>query len=782
MILLFDEWTARRPLLITSVFFAMGIILAYYTDISLIFMYIIILQLFICLILAILNEKIRVALIFAAIFLAGFSLMGWQEIRYQSQLSTARYNGYEQVEVIGQIREDLSSLQGNKILLDPVYIAGNPVKYGLIQLDKRYIPVHLSNGEIVKIELSLHQPDMQKNPGGFSSYNYLKRKGIYSQGYYEDEMEKFGFLRNVFIETIISLKYRLIDILDQTVEKPYNELYKAFLLGERDGLPEEWDSSFTLSGVNHLLAISGIHVGFIVMIFLFILKLFKLPVGIRNFLLSILIICYIILTGFRVSVFRAGILSLAFLWAPFFKRHGDVLNILGLTAFLNMLINPYQIFSIGFQFSYFILLMIILWHKILKGYITTVFSVSTAALFGSSPITVYYFNLITPIALVANVWAIPLVGVLISAALIGLLLGLVHPLFSYLIFQLIIYPSKLLTIGTGLMSIIPYGHFELATPSPAVIVFVVCLLIISPLHLRKRIFPLNENMRKKRLYYILAFSLIFVLINIIIPLMNRQLEVTFISIGQGDSIHIRTPDNQHLLIDGGGYLGFDLSRGEYTILPYLKYLGVKKLDLVFITHFDADHAAGISDLIGSRDIGLLVLPFNYEENELAVDIINKAEDENIPVVLAGQGDYIELGEVKLNIINPEPDVRPTSRNENSLVIKLGYRDFSIMLTGDLEEEGERRLVDSGYRLDSDILKLGHHGSSSSSSEIFLESVSARHAIISVGESNNYGHPSASVLKRAAQNGIQIWRTDIHGAVRIRTDGYRYKIEGHIPTD
>lgn len=766
--------------MLTAVFFALGIILAYYQGASPIFMFIIIIFSFACLILAILHKPYRVLMIFAVIFLAGFSLMNWQEIKYQSHLSTTRYNGCGQVEVIGQIIEDLSSLQGNKILLDPFFISGNPVKYGLIQLDKRYIPVQLANGEIVKIKLSLHQPSRQMNPGGFSSYNYLKRKGIYSQGYFEDELEKRGHFKNIVIESIISLKYHLISILDRTVENPYNELYKAFLLGERDGLPDEWDQSFTLSGVNHLLAISGIHVGFIVIIFLFILKLFRLPVGTRNFLLSLLILCYIALTGFRVSVFRAGLLSLAFLWAPFFKCHGDVLNILGLTAFLNMLINPYQIFSIGFQFSYFILLMIILWHDILKGYITTVFSVSAAAQLGSSPITVYYFNLITPIAVIANVWAIPLVGILISAALIGLLLGLVHPIFSYLIFKIIIYPSRLLTVGIGWMSAISYGHIELATPPPFVIIYIVFLLIILPLFLRKRVFPLNEIIRKKRLFYILAFSLLFVFMSIMIHLLDRQLELTFISVGQGDSIHIRTANNNNLLIDGGGYLGYDLTHGEYTVLPYLKYLGVKKLDLVFITHFDADHAAGIIDLIGNRDIGLLVLPFNYENNELAIKIVNKAKDEDIPVVLAGQGDYFELGELRLNIINPEPEMSPSSRNENSLVIRLEYRDFSIMLTGDLEEEGEERLINSGYLLESDILKFGHHGSNSSSTAMFLERVSAGHGIISVGESNNYGHPSEAVLKRAYQQGIKIWRTDLQGAIKVRTDGYRYRIEGHIP--
>ncbi len=787
MTLFLDDIVLNRPLLSSAILISFGIILSYYLKVSTILIIIFLILMFVFVFLAILKEETPVLLIITVVILAGFCLMGWQEIKYKSDYSLSKYNGTQGLEVIGEVKEDLSSLQGNKIFLEPYYIAGNPIKYGLIQLDKRYIPAELKNGDIIKLKLTLYEPYKQMNPGGFSNYNYLKRKGVYSQGYFENNLESIGQLNNLVIDSIINFKYQLINLIDQSVEYPYNELFKALLLGERDSLPEAWNQYFTLAGVNHLLAISGLHVGFIVLIILYILNLTKLPIALRNLLLSLIMILYIILTGFRASVFRAGLLSITFLWAPFFNRKGDVLNILGMTAFLNLLINPYQLFSVGFQLSYFILLMIILWYKILEKHISSVFplsttalSISTAALLGSSPFTAYYFNMITPVAIISNIWAIPLMGLLVSMALIGVILGFIHPIFTAVIFKILIFPTKLLIFGTGMMSSIPYGNFEVATPSVITLIFSVFLLLVLPFILNKRIIPYNEIKRKKRLYILIIFTMFFIFITVITPLMNKKLEICFISVGQGDSILLRSPDNHYVMVDGGGYLGYqsNSTQGEYAVLPYLKHRGIRELDIVFITHFDADHAIGILDILEKRRVNLLVLPYNFEGNEIAAKIIDKAANTNVPIVMAGEGDYFELGEVNLNLLNPEYEERPISRNEKSLVIKVEYRKFSVLLTGDLEKEGERRLKDYGYLLNSDILKFGHHGSNSSSTEGFLEQVGPQHGIISVGN-NNYGHPSDKVLSRALANDISVWRTDIQGAIIVRSDGFHYSIEGHL---
>lgn len=781
MTLLLDDVIKSRPLLSCAIFFAIGVIIAYYLSILSALSLTISIILIILAVLFMMNTLImdkRIVLIFFVILMAGFSLMNWQEIKYKSQYSLANYNGSADLDIIAVVKEDLSSLQGNKILLRPYFINQKPIKYGYIQLDKNYLPFHLNNGELIEIKLSIYQPAKEMNPGGFSNYNYLKRKGIYSQGYYEGELQYRGQINNFIIDRIITLKYHLIDLVDQTAEKPYNELLKALLLGERDGLSGEWKENFTLAGVNHLLAISGLHVGFIMAIFIFILNILNLPNILRNILLSMLIILYIILSGFRPSVFRAGLLSVFLLWARFFQRKGDTLNILGLTVLLNTLINPYQLFDIGFQLSYFILIMILFWYQIFKNKCGSVFSLSIAAFLASSPLCAYYFNSITPVSLITNIWAIPLAGLVVSIALIGLIIGLIHPVFSLLIFKLLVYPIKLLVYGINLMLIIPFGYQEVATPSFFRLLFFIFLLIVLPFLLKKRVFQVNELKRKKRLNYLVIISFIVFLIISFIPYFNRQFEVTFISVGQGDCALLRSPDDKYILVDGGGYLGLDSTQGKYTVLPYLQYKGIKELEIIFITHFDADHAMGILDILGNREVKLLVFPIDFERNEIAEMIIEKANRFNIPIILSQLGDYYRLGDLFLKVLNPDPEYRKISRNENSLVIKAEYHNFSVLLTGDLEEEGERRLLNKDILLNSTILKLGHHGSNSSSSDLFLKAVSPQNGIISVGR-NNYGHPADEVIERSQKYGIGLWRTDEQGAIKVKSDGFNYTIEAYV---
>ncbi|MFW6016459.1 MAG: DNA internalization-related competence protein ComEC/Rec2 [bacterium] len=774
----------KRPFLWIAISFAIGIILAYYLySLSLIILFLVsvLLLLVFFLINLYISPSIDKSLVIFTLMLPlflGFLTLYWQEIKYDSPYSLASYNQDEVVEVIGEIREDFSSLEGNKIFLQPYYIDGNRIKYGLVELDKRFLPRELSNGEVIRINLNLNQPRKMRNPGGFSNYDYLKRQGIYSQGYYLDNLEIIDRVNNFFIDYLISLKRRFINIIDQAVIEPYNNLIKAFLLGERDGLPDEWYNYFTNSGINHLLAISGLHVGFILIIFSYLFKITKISKEISSLIISIILFLYLIITGFRVSVFRASFLAIAFLWAPYFNRKGDILNLLGLAALINLLINPYHLFNIGFQLSYFVLLSITLWFELFKEYFPSFIAITNAAFIGSTPIVIYYFNLFTPVALLTNIWAIPLVGVIVLLSLLALLIALFLPTVAALVFQILIYPIITLIFSTKIISSLPFAHYELATPSIINLIIVLLLIIILPLTLRKRIFSINKEKRKKNLYYLSLLLSIIILINIFIPIFDNQIKITFIDVGQGDSILIESPEKKYILIDGGGYLGRYSSHGEGTLLPLMRSKGIRKLDLVFISHFHADHALGIIDLIGNRKIKNLVFPYNYTDNYLSQEIIFLAEKYDIPILLTKKGDYFCLGEMCLNILYPEEELKFESPNNNSVVIRLDYKYLSILLTGDLEQEGEKRILAEGDNLNSNILKIGHHGSKTSSSDLFMQEVFPEHGIISVGR-NNYGHPNPEVILGAEEMGIKIWRTDIHGAVKIRSDGYHYTIEPFI---
>lgn len=773
------EFVTARPLFSSAVLLILGIIAYEHIGVvsGLLFFFLNCI-IFVLSVTAFFEKKRRVLLILVVVFLGGCNIMHWQELKYVSSYSLDRYNSAGSLELIALVREETGSLQGNKLLLKPYFVEGNEVKYGYIQIDKRYLPVELKSGDLIRARFFLSRPQDALNPGSFSAYKYLKRKGVYSLGYLDGEIEKLCELDNFFLHSIIKLKYRLIRLVDENAERPYNEFLKALILGERDRLPREWAEDFTLCGVNHLLAISGLHTGYMVLIFLTLLKMFRLPEGIRYTVLSILIIIYIVMTGFRSSIFRAGVLSIAFIWAPFFKRKGDILNILGLTAFLNNLLAPCQVFDTGFQFSYLVLLSIVFWHEILEKLTGPVFSVSIAAFLASFPLTAYYFNLIVPVGIIANSLAIPLAGIIVSGAIISLLSGLINPVFAAVGFKLLGFPVRILIYSIRIMTFIPSGAIETATPSLFRVLFCFFLIFILPFYLKKRIIPLNEARRKRGLIYILSVSLIIISLFNLKAVLRRDLEISFLAVGQGDSIVLSTPGNKHILVDGGGYAGPGSTQGRYTVLPYLKYRGIRTLEIVFISHFDADHAAGILDIIETRKVKVLVFPVNFERNEIAEEIIAKAKRYNIPVLLTREGDCFQLDEVFFRVLNPSADFRGLSSNDNSLVLRVEYRDFSLLLTGDLEKEGENRLLGGELPLQSSVLKFGHHGSNSSSSEKFLKAVSPLEGIISAGK-NNYGHPAREILERSSRLGIRLWRTDEAGAVLIRTNGYDYSIEGYL---
>ncbi len=422
----------RRPLAWTALFFSLGITAAYYFSG---FPYLFLALLVFILLFIVVNFNCNhfckyFAVIMLIVFLIGFGRTYWQGVKYKSRNSIAYWNGEDSSLVTGRIQEDLSTLEGDKVYLKPYNINSHRVKYGLIQLDRRYLPRQVSEGEIVSLRLGLEQPAVKKNPGGFSYYKYLKKRGIFSIGYYQGGLKKLGTRPRFLRQIICSAKKKFLYLINQNINEPYSEIIKALVLGERENIPSEWEKNFTRAGANHLLAISGLHVGFIMLIFIGLMQITGLPEGVGNLICSLLLAGYILISGARVSVIRAGLITILFMWAPFFNRKADLFNIAGMTVIIILLLNPLYLFTVGFQLTYLVLFMIILWAGLLKDYyIPGLLNVSLAAQLGSLPIIAYYFNLATPAGLITNIWAIPLAALVVLTAITGLLLGLIHPVF-----------------------------------------------------------------------------------------------------------------------------------------------------------------------------------------------------------------------------------------------------------------------------------------------------------------------------------------------------------------
>lgn len=762
----------KRILLKGLTFYILGIINGYYfLNLKFILIFTVGFFLISCLLF---NFKKTLIYLYIALFIFGFVYTSYFELNYDSIYSTTNYNGQD-VEVIGHIEKKLDSIEGNKLNLKPILINNNRIKYGKIQIYENELKSNISHGDLVIASMNLKTPVRSRNPGGFSYFNYLKKRNVYSIG---NIFEIYKIQSNFsLISLIISIKNKLLNSINEKIAYPVNEFVKALLLGEKSNLNLEWSTNFRKAGANHLLAISGLHIGFITIFLLFILNLFTKSEITKTVFLTIFLLGYMVLTGMRSSVLRATLLVLIYRYFKHLKIEVDFLSVLSIVLFIILLINPYQLFSIGLQLSFLVLMMIISWTKILQTYLHPLLAVSFAAQLGSLPLTAYYFNTLTPAGIITNLWAIPLVSGIVFLTLIHFILYMIVPLLSNFSGKIIYLLSLLLKKGINIMSNLPSAEIKVVTPS-VITVFLSYIILFSISYI------INNKDRVKK-YNLVKYTMILLMILLIITLItpevnNKYLEIYCLDVGQGDSIFIKSPENIKILIDTAGKFG-ESGQVKRSIIPFLLNKGVRRLDYLFITHFDSDHCSDAEYLIEKNFVKNLIISTKTElDCKKAQNIVQRAKDKKINVYGVNSKDFLTLSDLNIDILAPVKSMNFEKRNNNSIVFTLQYDNFEMLFTGDIEEDAEQIIIENNSQKlsDSDLIKIAHHGSITSSSKTFLEKISPLEAIISVGN-NNFGHPDRKIINRLKKLNSRVWRTDENGAIIIKTDGNRYSINGYL---
>ena len=260
------------------------------------------------------------------------------------------------------------------------------------------------------------------------------------------------------------------------------------------------------------------------------------------------------------------------------------------------------------------------------------------------------------------------------------------------------------------------------------------------------------------------------------------MKINFVDVGQGDCSFIITPDNKTILIDGGGNMLSSYDVGKKVVLPYILNRGYTKIDYVFISHFDQDHCGGILYLINEIKVNNVIIGKQYEQYENYKKFIEIAKSKKINIIPVKNNDKIKIEKnLCFNILWPDVNnmINENSINNNSMVFKLKYKSFSMLFTGDIEKIAENEIIQK-YRdkniLKSNIIKIAHHGSKTSSTDEFLELVNAKEALIGVGKNNKFGHPNQETLEKLEAKKIRIYRTDENGEINIITDGNKYRIK------
>ena len=670
--------------------------------------------------------------------------------------------------------------------VDTIIVGNIPFKTsGRALLKIRDLNIQLEYGDRIQINAKLREPTGERNPGEFDYKKYLAAHRIYSIINISKKSNLIALnpgQKNSIGKIFFQIKYRLNNVINQLYFGQQRALMKGLMLGERGEITDEVKESFVKSGVIHALAISGLHVGYIIVIFFAIFGILRIPNRTKIILVILCLFFYNLLIGFKPPIFRASLMATIFLLGGLLQRPVDILNIISAAAFLILIINPMELFQASFQLSFVAILSIVYIYQKLKNifnnnkyfkklcqnkigeYIVTLFFVSIAAQLGTLPITAFYFNRIPIISMLANLIVIPIVGLVIAYGFTSLMFSF----FSIFIAGLFANTNSLclqaLIFLTEKAGSLKFSSYEIGSVGLIfVLLYYFGLLLLINLH--------KARIRKLTVVTILIAANIVIWKSIFQS--NKWMEVIYFDVGQGDAAFVKFPDGKNMLIDAGPNLvGFDA--GLYFLLPYFKRNGINRINTVILSHADNDHIGGMPSIFRHVkvdhlfDTGLYHSSHVCSTYQFLIDSLQM--DHQIVNHVSQLNNYKNYG---VYMLHPNMEFWKKYNNDvnnSSVIVKIVYGKRSFLFTGDIEKEAEEILVNYGDLLKADVLKIPHHGSKTSSTLELLKLVKPRHAVISLGKNNKFKFPSPSVIKRLSDLKIAVIRTDINGAVIFRTNG------------
>lgn len=663
---------------------------------------------------------------------------------------------------------------------------------GLVKCYLKNLPVPLRYGDEILVRGVLKRPRGLRNPGGFDSRAYLEHLGIRSV-FYGDKKAGVEILarrkgRWVYAKAL-EIRHFLSDRISRGFQGNEAAFLKALFLGERSSLEEDFTDLFIKTGTMHILAVSGFNIGFLCAALFLLLAPFPVPKNWKLGFALLSIWAYCLVVGWQAPVVRASLMASVFFLGQLSGRRTDALNSLGLAACLILLIDPRQIFDIGFQLSFLAVFGLVCFVPVFLRkpellphelptlgeralfYLKEIFWVSFVCALVTLPVTVQNFYIVTPLSVLSNLVVVPISFLLFLAGVLYFLCSAwANPVLSCLTFFMSGL-MKLFVASLFAVERIPGAFFivgKLAWPLLALLVLGISFLLTD-----KKI-----RDRHVRAALILLFVSVIFLAQDANRHFNRPFRMTALDVGQGDSIYFEFPDGGNLLVDAGK--GGDGDRGRRVIAPFLRSKGVSAIDVLVISHPQEDHIGGLPALFDEFRIRNVVEAGSDYPTRLFRIIQDKIQKEGSGHWTVSQGDRLEgLRGVSVEVLGPD-DLTRDARNINnaSTVLKLIYGKTSFLLTGDIEKEAMRELLDRDADLRADVLKVPHHGARlAREGKTFVARVHPRFSVISVGEHNPFHHPSPKtldILSSVPEN--EILRTDHTGAVEIVSDGNFLSVE------
>ena len=663
-------------------------------------------------------------------------------------------------------------------------------------------PLHF--GQKIIIEGTISKTAGLKNPGLFDYTKYLAIKDIYAL-FRVKEGDAVEIVSDVISNPVKAAAYRLRNwmrtVMDKHFEAPYSGFIKAIIIGDRAGLRHSLNDDFIKTGTVHAIAISGLNVGLIAAIFLGALALIRLPKKINLVLVACIMVLYIFIAGSSPPIVRAVIIFIVFVAGYLINRESEMLNSLAFAALIMLLANPKELFDPSFQLSFISIASMIIFMPKINGflgidtirrnsflgksrfYILSAVSVSMAAWLGTWPIVAFYFNIISPVALIANLVVVPTLFLLTAASFIFLLADILSGYLALFMAHRISAFCGALFTANHFLAGFPFAYIRLAAPSPAFMIgyYAAIFLIVAP--------PKVE-LGKLRARNAEILILILLFFNILIwpdaaAMKGDLLKITFLDVGQGDAALVELPGGKNVLIDagtGGDEESFDAARS--VVAPYIWNKKINKLDAVIVTHFHEDHLGGIIYILENFKVSRVMdNGASCERSGIFDKYLRAIKVKKIRRETIGDGDAINFNGGTIFVLNPEKDKEIADCNENSLVLKIHYKTFNALFCGDASGSALERMTDRyGNFLRSDIIKIPHHGGNVGSEVIvknFFSASGAKIAVISVAKMNRYRAPSQKTLKALTDLNSITYETKDNGAVIVSVNKESYDVRPYI---
>lgn len=680
-------------------------------------------------------------------------------------------------------------------------------------------------GDLVRIKTRLKEPRNFQNPGGFDYIRFLRLRGILVRGSIDSASEIALIRRGPGSSPwflIDRFRSRLRELIRGHAPSPEYSILLAMVLGEQNEIPKDIRDKFNRTGTSHILAISGFNIGIIYLFFILIIGralrsseylLLKFNITeISIILTAIPVIAYTYIAGLGVSLIRAALMVMVLAAAAIYGRRRDLPNTLAFAALAILVVSPPYLFDVSFQLSFAAVASILLivprfsaldsddpGYKIekkprfLKWALrnTGLFILVTlAAVAGTAPLIVYYFNIFSLVVVLANIVLVPVLGYAVT--LLSMAIIMAAPLSSSISIFLIRTASYLIRLSISIvdgLSSLRYATINVPTPTwmemAAYYLLLVSVIKWIDLH-RKKDEPSELKSKKVCCIFLAATAAFFFVLDGLYyhykGLNPGRLELTFLDVGQGNAALLRFPGGKTMLVDGGGSYDSSFDTGRYVVSPFLRKQKTGKIDIVVLTHPHPDHLNGLLYILKNFDVQEMWTNGQEIDTETYAEMKKIISEKKIVLrIMNAKCPEMDFNNTTVRILNPQSkrkanDYSDRTVNDEALVLKITYGKIKFLLPADISESVEERLVRSGMDLASQVILASHHGSRSSNSPSFIRRVRPDMVVFSCGKNNAFRMPHPDVLERYRKSGSRILRTDTDGAVHLTSDGESLKID------